>query len=116
GRLSVAGEDVRLGPVAAVTLGMGLHELANNAARYGALSAPSGQVRVSWRPGGPGRLRVDWEEVGGPLVKPPRRRGFGFVLLQKVLAYELQGEVRLELPPQGARCTMDMALDRISTH
>jgi two-component system CheB/CheR fusion protein len=49
-------------------------------------------------------------------VKPPRRRGFGSELLQRVLANELQGEVRLELPPHGARCIMDMALDRISTH
>jgi two-component sensor histidine kinase len=116
GRLSIAGEDVRLGPVTAVTLGMGLHELANNAARYGALSAPSGHVRVTWRRGRPGRLRLSWEEVGGPLVEPPRRRGFGSELLQKALAYELQGEVRLELPPHGARCIMDMALDRISAH
>jgi PAS domain S-box-containing protein len=116
GRLSVSGEDVRLGPVAAVTLGMGLHELASNAARFGAFSTPSGRVRVAWWPCEPGRLRLNWEEVGGPLVEPPRRRGFGSELLQRVLAAEVQGEVRLEFPPHGARCTMDMALDRITMH
>ena len=113
---SSRGKIVRLGPIAAVTLGMALHELAVNAAKYGALSTPSGRVRVAWRRGEPGRLRLDWEEFGGPPVKPPSRRGFGSKLIEKVLAAELRGEVRLEFPPHGVRCTMDMALDRVSAH
>jgi two-component sensor histidine kinase len=116
GRVSIEGEDLRLGPVAAVTLGIGLHELANNAAKYGALSAPSGRVRVTWRPSGPGRLKLDWEELEGPPVQPPSRRGFGSELIEKVLAAELHGEVRLEFPPQGVRCTMDMELNRVCAH
>jgi PAS domain S-box-containing protein len=115
-RIVVSGEDVRLGPVAAVTLGLALDELARNAARFGALSTPSGQVRISWRPGAPGRLRLDWEELGGPRVQPPSRRGFGSELIEKVLAGELNGEVRLGFPPKGVRCTMDMALERVSAH
>jgi PAS domain S-box-containing protein len=115
-RIVVSGEDIDLGPVAAVTLGLALDELARNAARFGALSTPSGQVRISWRPGAPGRLRLDWEELGGPQVAPPSRRGFGSELIGKVLAGELNGEVRLEFPPQGVRCTMDMALERVSAH
>ena len=71
GRVVIEGEDVRLGPIAAVTLGMALNELASNAAKYGALSTPSGQVRVGWRPGAPGRLKLDWEESGGPPVRAP---------------------------------------------
>jgi PAS domain S-box-containing protein len=115
-RVVIGGEDVRLGPIAAVTLGMALYELASNAEKYGALSTPSGQVRVTWRPGAPGRLNLDWEELGGPPVQPPSRRGFGSQLIERILAGELRGEVRLEFPPQGARCTMDMALDRVSAH
>jgi PAS domain S-box-containing protein len=115
-RIVVSGADIRLGPVAAVTLGLALDELARNASRFGALSTPQGQVRISWRPGAPGRLRLDWEELGGPQVAPPTRRGFGSQLIEKVLAGELNGEVRLEFPPQGVRCTMDMALERVSAH
>ena len=117
GRILLDGEDVRLGPVAAVTLGMAFHELVTNAAKYGALSVPSGHVRVSWRPGGaPGRLHLVWREAGGPPVGPPQRRGFGSQLIEQVLAYELEGEVNLDFQPQGVRCIMDMALDRISMH
>jgi PAS domain S-box-containing protein len=116
GRFALEGEAVRLGPVAAVTLGMALHELATNAAKYGALSAPHGRVRVAWRRTGPDRLRLDWVESGGPPVTPPERRGFGSELIEKVLASELHGEVRLEFPPEGVRCTMDMALERVSVH
>jgi PAS domain S-box-containing protein len=115
-RAVIAGEDVRLGPIAAVTLGMALYELADNAARYGALSTPSGQVQVSWRRSAPGRLQLDWVELGGPPVQPPSRRGFGSQLIEKALAAELRGEVRLEFPPQGVRCSMDMGLDQVSTH
>jgi two-component sensor histidine kinase len=112
----IGGGEVRLGPIAAVTLGMALNELASNAAQYGALSTPAGRVRVAWGPGAPGRLRLDWEESGGPPVEAPSRSGFGSALIQKVLAAELRGEVRLEFPRRGVRCTMDMALDRVSAH
>jgi PAS domain S-box-containing protein len=115
-RTVVAGEEVRLGPIVAVTLGMGFYELASNAAKYGALSTPSGRVEVSWRPDAPGRLELEWVESGGPPVKPPERRGFGTQLIEKVLAAELHGEVRLEFRPEGVRCVMDMALDQLSAH
>ena len=58
-----------------MTLGMGLHELASNAAKYGALSTLSGQIRVTWRRGEQDRVRLEWEETGGPPVQPPTRRG-----------------------------------------
>jgi PAS domain S-box-containing protein len=116
GRLIIEGENLRLGPIAAVTLGLALHELANNAAKYGALSTPSGQVRVVVGTTDRNRIRLEWEETGGPPVQPPSRRGFGSELIERVLAAELHGEVRLEFPPQGVRCAMDMALDRVSVH
>ena len=115
GRFVLDGKDVRLGPVAAVTVGMALHELATNAAKYGALSRVD-RVSVVWRPAGPERLWLEWCESGGPPVTPPTRRGFGSDLIEKVLSSELRGEVRLDFPVEGVRCTMDMALERVSVH
>jgi PAS domain S-box-containing protein len=116
GRVIAEGEEIRLGPIAAVTLGMALHELATNAARFGAFSTAAGCVRISWGEGEPGRLRLVWAESGGPPVQPPSRRGFGSKLIERVLAAELRGEVHLEFPPDGVRCTMDMALERVTAH
>jgi PAS domain S-box-containing protein len=115
GRFVLDGPQVRLGPVAAVTVGMALHELATNAAKYGALSTPKGRVRVTWRPAEEGRVRLEWVESGGPRVQPPSRRGFGSELIEKVLSSELRGDVALEFPPEGVRCVMDMELERVST-
>jgi len=116
GRVELSGADVVLGPIAAVTLGMAFHELAVNAAKYGAFSAPDGGVQVSWRPGGAGRLRLEWLETGGPPVSPPLRRGFGSRMIERALAAEVRGQVQLDFQPQGLRCTMDMALDHVSAH
>jgi PAS domain S-box-containing protein len=116
GRVELSGDDVVLGPIAAVTLGMAFHELAANAAKYGAFSAPGGGVQVSWRPCGAGRLHLEWLETGGPPVSPPRRRGFGSRMIERALAVELRGKVQLDFQPQGLRCTMDMALDHVSAH
>lgn len=116
GRVGLSGADVILGPIAAVTLGMAFHELAVNAAKYGAFSAPGGGVQVSWRPCGAGRLRLEWLETGGPPVSPPLRRGFGSRMIERALAAELRGQVQLDFQPQGLRCTMDMALDHVSAH
>jgi two-component sensor histidine kinase len=116
GRFLLEGDDIRLGPVAAVTLGMAFHELATNAAKYGALSAAGGRVRVAWRTGAAGRLQLDWQETGGQPVSPPRRRGFGSRLIEEALAAEVFGEVRLDFLRQGVHCSMDMALERVSLH
>ena len=115
-RIEISGDDIVLGRVAAVTLGMAFHELAVNAAKYGALSVPGGRVQVSWRPCGPGRLHLEWRESGGPPVHPPRRRGFGSRLIERALAAELRGQVQLDFAPEGVRCTMDMALEHVSAH
>ena len=92
---------------------MAMHELCTNAAKYGALGAPEGQVRVSWSThdtaSGP-RLVMGWEEQGGPPVSPPSRKGFGSRLIQDGLARELNGEVRLVYRPEGVACTIDVPL------
>jgi PAS domain S-box-containing protein len=116
GRFLLDGDGLKLGPVMAVTLGMAFHELATNAAKYGAFSVPAGRVRVAWRISSPGRLHLEWQEMDGPPVLPPRRRGFGSCLIEEVLAGDLDGKVRLHFLSEGVRCSMEMPLDRISMH
>jgi two-component sensor histidine kinase/PAS domain-containing protein len=101
--------DVRLNPKAAVALGMGIHELATNAVKYGALSTPDGRVAVSWSLED-GVLRLTWTESGGPPVTPPARRGFGARLLERGLAAELSGGVELTYDATGLICQMALPL------
>lgn len=109
GRVSVAGPPVRLSPNAAVTLNMTFHELATNAAKYGALAAPTGTVEVAWtveRPGAGedpagGTVEIVWRERGGPPVEPPTRQGFGTRLIERGVRHELAGEARLDFAPGG---------------
>jgi PAS domain S-box-containing protein len=110
------GDDLKLGPVTAVTLGMVFHELSTNAVKYGALSMAGGKVLVAWRISRLGRLHVEWREVGGPPVSPPRRRGFGSRLIEQALASDLDGDARLHFPSEGLRCCMDIPFDHISIH
>ena len=103
-QVRLEGKDVELAPREALALGMVFHELATNAAKYGALSAPAGLVRVAWlvAPGRTGReLRLDWQESNGPLVAQPGRRGFGSRMVQGSVAGELGGEAVLEFAPDG---------------
>ncbi len=115
-RFTLDGDDLKLGPVTALTLGMVFHELATNAVKYGALSVASGHVLVAWRVSRPGRLHVEWRETGGPPVSPRRRRGFGSRLIEQALAGDLDGNARLYFPSEGVRCSMDIPLDQISIH
>lgn len=86
-------------------LGLALHELATNAARFGALSTPAGRVTVSARRTGDGDgLEIDWLERGGPPVDAPARRGVGTQLIEGALAYEAAGRVRLDFTAEGLRC------------
>jgi PAS domain S-box-containing protein len=101
--------DVRLNPKAAVALGMGIHELATNAAKYGAFSMAAGHVAVSWTID-QNLLRLTWAESGGPPVTPPARRGFGARLLERGLAAELSGGVELTYDAAGLVCQMALPL------
>lgn len=95
-----------LRPKAALALSMAVHELVTNAAKYGALSCPGGRVHVRWSLDGDGpdaRLVLDWAETGGPRVKPPTRFGFGRVVVERNLAYEVDGETTLTFDPAGVR-------------
>ena len=116
-RLVLDGAAVALTPRAALTLSMVLHELATNAVKYGALSVPSGRLQVRWTieqagqsaPGVPDRLKVLWQETGGPPVRPPERRGFGSRLIERSTS-ELDGETEFEFDPAGVRYCVSIPL------
>lgn len=109
---SVLGDDIRLQPKAALTLAMVFHELATNAVKHGALSLEAaGRIEIAWQikptPEGD-RLRLRWQESGGPPVSPPDRKGFGWRLIERGLAQELDGEVHLGYEPTGVVCQIIM--------
>lgn len=115
GRFVSHGPVVRLSPKTALALSMAMHELATNAVKYGALSAPGGRVLATWTvedaPGQGERLKLEWREEGGPPVSPPARRGFGSRLVERGLAAELGGTVEVLFEPAGVVCRIDAPLD-----
>ncbi len=114
----IGGPEVMLNAEACQALAMVLHELVTNAAKYGALSVPSGRVSFRWRlplNGSAGdRLVLTWRETGGPLVVPPSKSGYGMDVVRSVIPYELGGTVEHVLAPEGARCQMEIALAQLS--
>lgn len=110
----IGGPSVALPPRAVVSLSLALHELATNAAKYGALSMPGGQVSVSWQfdPFADKRLRIVWEERGGPEVAPPQRRGFGSTLIERLLSAELKGETKFVYEKSGVICVIEAELSK----
>jgi PAS domain S-box-containing protein len=112
-RLHLTGPDVRLPPRMALALAMALQELATNAVKYGALSNEAGKIAIEWRLDGttaPPCLHLRWEESGGPAVRVPKRRGFGTRLIERSLALDLEGDVRIEFATGGVTCTVDAPL------
>jgi PAS domain S-box-containing protein len=109
----IDGPSVFLPPKTAIAMALAFHELATNAAKYGALSAADGHVLIAWTvessPGGQA-LRLTWRESGGPPVRPPQRTGFGTRLIQRGLASELRGQVVMDYQPGGLVCTMEALL------
>jgi PAS domain S-box-containing protein len=110
-RIELIGEPLRIRPDAAQHIGMAMHELATNAAKYGALSVPDGKVRVSWHvapgPDDAPMCYLSWEESGGPPVERPSHRGFGRVVIERTVARALHGEVRIDYAAAGLRWTLE---------
>ena len=104
------GPDVELAPNDALSLGLAIHELATNAAKFGALSCSGGQVSVTWELVNPHLARIEWIESNGPNVEPPTKRGFGIDLIEKIVAHELRHPVELEFDPKGVRCRLMAAV------
>ncbi|KQY91736.1 sensor histidine kinase [Brevundimonas sp. Root1423] len=113
-RVTLNGLPVALGPASALSLGMIFHELATNAAKYGALSAPEGRVLVDWSVSNQARpvLHLSWREMGGPPVLEPARRGFGSRLIERNVRHDLAGEVKLDYASEGFSADFSIPLDR----
>ncbi|MGH6982091.1 MAG: sensor histidine kinase, partial [Stellaceae bacterium] len=111
-RVVIEGPDVELKPKAALALGMAFHELATNAAKYGALSKPAGQVRVTWEVvrSSESMLRLNWMETGGPPVTKTGHKGFGSMLIERGLSFELDGRVQIDLNSGGLVCTVEIPM------
>ena len=114
-RVDLQGPDIELAPNDALSLGLATHELATNAAKYGALSKPGGKVEVHWRLVAEGLVRVEWQESGGPPVASKRGRGFGTDLIERIVAHELKNPVELSFDPQGVRCVLTIPVRQPSS-
>ena len=105
GRTSIVGPSVILAPEKAQTIALTLHELATNAAKYGALSSPQGQVSIFWT-FDHNVLGLDWIESGGPEVNPPVRTGFGTQIINASLDKSKGDKAVFSWHPKGLRCTL----------
>jgi two-component sensor histidine kinase len=113
-RMRMSGPNVPLSPRLAVVLSMIVHEMATNAAKYGALSNDTGTVALDWEViaenTGP-KLRLVWTEAGGPPVVAPVQRGFGSRLIERSARDQLGGEATVDFLPRGVVYTVTCALE-----
>jgi PAS domain S-box-containing protein len=118
-RTIIDGPSLMLGPEAAQYLGLALHELATNAAKYGALSVPAGKIQIAWQEkqgrDGEQRLVFTWREADGPAGSLPDGKGFGHVVLEEIVPGMLSGTATLAFGEQGMSWTLDVPLDKIVT-
>jgi two-component system CheB/CheR fusion protein len=111
GRIRLDIHDLRISPELALSLALGLHELATNAAKYGALASPTGRIALTARVEGGGKeLRVVWQEDGGPAVARPAVPGFGTSMLSQAMQYQHKGSVEFDWRKEGLVCRLSLPL------
>ena len=113
GNATILGPGVALKAEAAQALATVLHELATNAAKYGALSTKYGRVSIRWhwQLNGTYQLAFHWQELGGPAVVAPSNSGYGMSLIREVIPYELGGTADFAITPEGARCKLEIPVE-----
>ncbi len=104
--IELQGPEVELAPNDALSLGLAIHELATNAAKYGSLSVAGGRVEIHWSMIADDIARIEWAERGGPSVPDVRGRGFGTELIEKIVAHELGRAVDLRFAAEGVECVL----------
>ena len=113
-RTEIDGPEIVVGSEAATNVALVVHELATNAAKYGALSVPGGRVRISWAVT-KGRLALSWEEKDGPVITaPPEREGFGSVLARRSVNGGLRGDLSFHWNPDGLVVLVSAAMERLA--
>jgi len=105
-KVELSGVNVMLTPKSALSLSLAIHELATNAAKFGAFSHPMGRAAVRWMLTTDGGIDLSWREIGGPLVTPPKHVGFGTTLIERALAMETGGKANLSYDPTGVVCNV----------
>jgi two-component sensor histidine kinase len=115
-RIAIAGPVVFLSPKLAITMALLVHELATNSAKYGVLSSKTGQVAICWSLSFGTRFNLEWRESGGPMVVTPVHRGFGMLLLSRVLD-QFGGKAETIFKPTGLICKLSATLpENLSRH
>jgi PAS domain S-box-containing protein len=112
-RIATSGPNIWIAPNTAVTLALAFHELATNATKYGSLSNEAGLVQITWRVEPeiePREVQLRWRECGGPPLTAPTRKGFGSLLMERVLAYDAQGRTKLSFPASGFEFDLQLPL------
>jgi PAS domain S-box-containing protein len=122
--IAIEGPDIKLRPEAAQSLGLALHELATNAAKYGAMSKSGGHVDISWQDSAKqdgaeetaahDGFEFTWRERGGPKVAAPKRRGFGSMAIEHNLARALDADVSLDFDADGVTCRISVPRSQIA--
>ncbi len=111
-QVSIRGPSVQLLPAAAQTFGIALHELATNAAKYGALSVTTGHVGLTWQLDAD-NLYLTWDETGGPAAAEPLKKGFGLNVLQTSIVGQVKGHVTFEWRREGLRCELRIPREKV---
>ena len=106
-QVRVDGPQVLLEPNIAQAVAVTLHELATNAAKYGALSVADGQIELTWSHEADGQLNLRWSENGGPVVKAPARMGFGWRIMEQMIG-QLKGQTRFDWNAEGLVCEITL--------
>jgi two-component sensor histidine kinase len=117
GRLTIDGPPIILNTQATQSFALALHELATNAAKYGALANQTGHVTISWSVSvldGQSRFRFRWEERGGPPVSEPGQKGFGSAVLEQVMAEHFDRPPQIEFAPSGLRYELNGSLEALT--
>jgi two-component sensor histidine kinase/CheY-like chemotaxis protein len=115
-KVELSGVNVMLTPKSALSLSLAIHELATNAAKFGAFSRPQGRVAVRWILTADGGIELSWSESGGPLVKPPTHLGFGTTLIERALAMETSGRAIIHYHATGVVCNVFLPSTSVLLH
>jgi two-component system CheB/CheR fusion protein len=116
-RVVMSGPPMVLSPQAAQSFALALHELATNAAKYGALSVPDGRILIGWSvdsPNGSRQFTFRWQERDGPPVSPPQQTGFGSTVLEQVMAEYANSPPKIDFSPSGVGYEVKGPLDAIA--